>query len=112
MEEYLYTHVEKMREKGAPVEWVAIDPIVSNIHPIAVCARAPHPNAARLFVDFVLSREGAEMISSFYRISSRVDVIPTVPRLTKGLKIVPWDASIVDDYAKYQKMYREILMKR
>jgi len=105
------THAQKMKEKGAPVSWVAVDPVIPLLHPISVCAHAPHPNAARLFVDFVLSKEGAEMISSFFRIPSRIDVVPWIPEL-KGIKVTPWDSRIVDEYTKYQKIYREVLMKR
>src|SRR5262249_7144563 len=30
--------------------------------PIAIFSRAPHPNAGRLFIDFVLSREGQQLL--------------------------------------------------
>src|SRR5262245_7837575 len=42
--------IEKMKEQGAPVEWVTtFDPITASLHPIAVAAKAQHPNAAKLF---------------------------------------------------------------
>jgi len=105
--------VEEMKTIGAPVEWVGEGiPVNSLIHPIGVCARAPHPNAARLFVDFILSVEGQEMMASFHRIPSRIDVLPLTPKLKKGLNIVPWDASIVDNYEENQKLFREIFLKK
>ena len=104
--------VEEMKAKGAPIDWVPLDPVVPQIHPLGISANAPHPNAARLFVDFILSREGQQVIASCYRIPSRVDVDPIVPRLKQGLKIAPFDCSLAEDYEKHVKMYREILVKR
>lgn len=103
--------VEDMKTVGAPIEWFAIEPVVPEIHPIAISARAPHPNAAKLFVDFLLSREGQEIIAGLYRIPSRMDVDPIVPKLKKGLNVLPFDPTIADNYNKYVKLYREILMK-
>ena len=39
-------------------------------------ARASHPNAAKLFIDFTLSKEGQEKLWDFQRIPSRNDVEP------------------------------------
>ena len=101
--------VEEWKRKGSPVEWIVVEPVVPEMNPIAVSARAPHPNAARLFVDFVLSREGQEMISSFLRIPARVDVEAQIPELKlKGKKIWPVDLKIADDYDRYLKLFREI----
>jgi iron(III) transport system substrate-binding protein len=46
--------------------------------PIAIFKRAPHPNAAKLFVDFVLSREGQQLlcIDIFGVYSTRRDIAP------------------------------------
>lgn len=105
--------VEEMKAQGAPLGWVAIEPIVPEIHPIAISAHAPHPNAAKLFVDFMLSREGQEILSSWYRIPSRIDVDARMPGLKlEGLKILPFDTGIAADYDRYIKLYREILMKK
>jgi len=49
------------REPGVRMIWPKDGaPIV--LGPIAVLAAAPHPNAGKLFVDFVLSREGQALI--------------------------------------------------
>jgi hypothetical protein len=44
-----------------------------------------HPNAARLFNDFILSKEGQEMLRGMQRIPVRKDVEPDPPRLFRGL---------------------------
>ncbi|HEY7060752.1 MAG TPA: extracellular solute-binding protein [Chloroflexota bacterium] len=50
--------VEIAQEKGAPVEWVPLVPVTANAGALAVLARAPHPNAAALFAEFLLGDEG------------------------------------------------------
>lgn len=108
----LYNHrIEEMKAQGAPIEWIPIEPVVPEIHPLGISSHAPHPNAARLLVDFLLSREGQEMIASFYKIPSRSDVEPIVPRLKKGFNILPFDLSVVNNFEKYIKLYREILLR-
>jgi iron(III) transport system substrate-binding protein len=51
--------------------------------PVAVLKGAPHPNAARLFIDFTLSREGNTLLAHdiFSAYSSRPDVPPPAGQL-------------------------------
>jgi iron(III) transport system substrate-binding protein len=105
--------IEKLKKKGAPIEWAGLDPVVAEIHPIAISAHAPHPNAAMLFVDFILSKEGQEIIASFYRMPSRMDVDHKISGLKKRLKHVKIiDASVVDNYDKYIKLYHKFFLKK
>jgi iron(III) transport system substrate-binding protein len=47
-----------MKKAGAPVEWIkTADPIFVTLSPVAVAAKARHPNAAKLLMDFILSKE-------------------------------------------------------
>lgn len=82
--------VERMKASGAPVEWVRFKgPTITAINAIAIPEKAPHPNAARLFVDFVLSKEGQSLLRGLRRIPARTDILPDPPTLTKGLNLYP-----------------------
>lgn len=50
--------------KGAPVAWVKMEPLVANLGVIAVVKNAPHPNAAKLFLEFMFSDEGQTIIAA------------------------------------------------
>jgi iron(III) transport system substrate-binding protein len=101
--------VEQFKTKGAPVDWVAINPVIISVHPVAVSANAKSPSAARLFVDFVLSKEGQTLISGLQRIPSRLDVPPKFERLTKGLVLRPSDPVFeVNNLQRGEKQFREI----
>ncbi|HXF81644.1 MAG TPA: extracellular solute-binding protein [bacterium] len=43
---------------GAPLDYARINPVLAEAHHVAIGAKAPHPNAARLFVDLFTSRLG------------------------------------------------------
>ena len=60
--------VDKLKEKGAPIEWRALQPAFGRADGIAVAKRAPHPHAALLFADFVLSPEGQRIIKERARV--------------------------------------------
>ena len=106
------TNIEDLKGRGAPVEWVALDPVVAILHPIAINASAPHANAAKLFVDFVLSKEGMLLLRSYKRIPSRLDVEPMVPRLTKGIKLYPSEPELAEEFDKYARTFQNIFEVR
>lgn len=100
--------VEALKKTGAPLEWIPIEPVVTDLMPITVAAHAPHPNTARLFVDFVLSQDGQKILRHFNRIPTRTDVPPEPPRLLKGLKLIPSDRELV---TKDVQLYKDIFLK-
>jgi iron(III) transport system substrate-binding protein len=102
------TNIEDLKARGAPVEWVALDPVIAILHPLAISATAPHPNAAKLFVDYVLSKEGMLVLRSFKRIPSRLDVEPSVARLTKGIKFHPSEPELAEEFDKYARIFQSL----
>jgi iron(III) transport system substrate-binding protein len=51
--------------KGAPIKWVPMDLVPTNAGGVAVPANAPHPHAAILFGDFLLSPEGQKFLGKY-----------------------------------------------
>ncbi len=101
-------NVEELKRKGAPVEWVADEPVTTTQTVLALSSRAPSPNAARLYVDFVLSKEGQEIIRGFNRIPARSDVSSDPPRLKKGLKFFPYYGTWAEEENKYTEKFHAI----
>jgi iron(III) transport system substrate-binding protein len=50
------------RKSGAPVEWRPLEPVVANLGSAGMTAKAPHPHAALLFLDYLLSKEGQKVL--------------------------------------------------
>jgi iron(III) transport system substrate-binding protein len=69
-----------LKEKGAPIDYIVMNPtIVRPPSIIAIVARAPHPYASALFLDYHLSKEASEiMVKSQGRWAPRRDVPWTV----------------------------------
>ena len=65
-----------LKSKGAPIEIIFPEPYVVAKTPTGVWigARAPHPHSAALFVDFLLSKRGQEVMAAQGRWVSRQDV--------------------------------------
>jgi iron(III) transport system substrate-binding protein len=79
---------ELFSRKGAPVDWIPLKPAVVRVIPTMLGAKAPHPNGGKLLYDYLIAREGQEIIKSFNRVSVRKDVLPDPPRLLRGYKRV------------------------
>ena len=77
-----YAHlIERLRTRGAPVDWISLKPMVAAPISIALAARPMNPNAANLFVDLVLSKEGSEILKSMGRVPYSRRRAPSAKRL-------------------------------
>ena len=91
------------------MDWAPTVNLVADLHPIGLASRAAHPNAGKLFIDFVLSRPGQELAVQQGRISPRTDLKPPYPRLgAPGLHLVPSIPSVADEYNRFSDDYRKI----
>lgn len=94
---FSYAHqIDRMKKSNAPVDWIKSENIfvVNLLHPVFISAKAAHPSAARLFVEFCLSKEAQQLLVQLGRkASSRTDIETDVP---KTVKFVPEDLSIYD----------------
>jgi iron(III) transport system substrate-binding protein len=62
------------KQKGAPVEWRPLEPVVTTVGSSALMAKAPNPHSALLYIDFLLSREGQQLIMKGGLWSPREDI--------------------------------------
>jgi iron(III) transport system substrate-binding protein len=102
--------VENVKESGSPVDWVRIEePLYAESHPIAIMAKAPHPNAARLLAEFSISKEGQQLISKLGKVPGRSDVQPKIGVDRAKLRMIsPEDEAKT---AHYQKWFDDLFGK-
>ncbi len=100
--------VEARKKKGAKIDWVGVAPVIAKFGAIGLAAHASHPNAAKLYIDFCLSREGQAMIGNSGRLPARADVDADILRMLKGVKVYPSDISLADKFAVYRKQFAEL----
>ena len=84
-------HAQSFVNQGAPIDWVALEPVVVIVNTVSIAQRAPHPAAAKLLIDFLFSKAAQLKLRELSRIPSRSDVEPDPPRLIKGFKKVVQD---------------------
>lgn len=99
---------EQLKPAGAPVDWVYLNPVFANIHPIGLAAKAPHPNAGKLFIDFALSKKAQELIRGMNRIPDRIDTPPDQARLMEGIKPAFAPTEVLEEFERYAKIFHEV----
>ena len=104
-------NVENLKLKGAPVDWLRLaDPLYGELVPIGVMAGAAHPNSARLFIDYVLSKEGQELFRNLGKIPARSDVAPKINIDRDRIRMIPAEESARTTY--YAKLFDDLFVKR
>jgi iron(III) transport system substrate-binding protein len=104
---------EQMKGQGAPVDWTAIEPLAPN-PPVSVSLpkSAPHPNAAKVLIDFILSKEGQSILYEVKRSPTRTDLGQPVARVAK-VKLMEVDHDkLAKSYNRYTQEFREIFSIR
>src|SRR5947207_3891032 len=61
------SNADSMKRRDTPNHWQPVEPVIGRPQAIGLAANAPHPNAALLFADFVLSPEGQQLFNSMGR---------------------------------------------
>jgi iron(III) transport system substrate-binding protein len=72
---------------GAPVKWLPFSPSLITVNTVSVLKDAPHPNAAKLFVDFMMSDEGQVIFRDNDYLPTNPQVKPRVPDLLPDGKL-------------------------
>jgi iron(III) transport system substrate-binding protein len=101
--------IQRETSKQHPIDWVALEPVPVQVNPMMLAANAPHPNAGKLFIDFLLSKKGQKMLVGFRRIPVREDVDADPPRLFKGYKRVVEHPEDYRNFNETVRLYQEIL---
>ncbi len=98
--------------KGAPVAWLPMSPSLVNLNVASVLAAAPHPNAARLFLDFMESDEGQKIFSDNDYLPANPNIAPKTPDLLPDGKrfrgLVLTGDEIEKDMPHWAKIFAEI----
>ena len=99
---------EQARKKGAPIDWFAIEPAIARSNGVGVARHAPHPNAARLFYDYLLGDAQRYFVSMDY-VPSNTKVISPL----KGIRIVQANpARSLDESDKWTGLFQSTVVRR
>jgi iron(III) transport system substrate-binding protein len=103
-----YSHgAEKLKQKGAPVDWYAIEPAIGRANGVAILRKPAHPHAAMLFADFMLSPEGQAILERGGYVPANLRVASPARRV--ALTFVD-PAMVLDEDAKWKRLYAQIVL--
>ncbi len=99
---------------GGPIDVWALDPVTLFFGQVGVNAIAPHPNAARLAANFMLSRECQQFLAKFGRLPTRKDVQSNPPGIVDMLtqKKVVTVLMSPDEERKWQRQFDQLFKGR
>ena len=102
--------IKSYTDKGLPVQWARLeDPLYAELSTIGILGMAPHPNAARLLVDYMLSKEGQTIMAKSGKSVMRDDI--TIKDGIDRKKLLFLSAQARTGADKYQKIMNEIYSK-
>ena len=102
-------NIESLKKKGAPIDLVPVQPVIARPQGIGVAKNAPHPAAALLFVDFVLSPEGQKLYESMGR-------VPASTKVKSHLNDFPFvmtdPSTVLKESQKWEALWNELFMTK
>lgn len=105
----LYNHnADRLKKKGAPIDWYTIQPAYARVNGVSVAKKAPHPHAALLFFDFMLSPEGQSILQKASYIPTNTKLKD--PNTRSDLRFID-PAIVLDEGGKWDKHFDEIITK-
>jgi iron(III) transport system substrate-binding protein len=99
--------VDQLKKRGAPIDWFTVGavPVVTSAHGVA--SRPLHPNAARLYIDFILSKEGQRIVmNDIGRQVARSDLLSEQESI-KNLRLIPLDPASGENMDYYARQIKE-----
>jgi iron(III) transport system substrate-binding protein len=105
----LYSYLpEQSRRSGAPINWIALAPTIAYTDGIGIMKRAPHPHAAVLFYDFVLS-DGQALLAELNHVISHRRNEPYLRKF--DLKFIDLEA-VLRDYDRWTTIFEDTIYGR
>jgi iron(III) transport system substrate-binding protein len=102
-------NAESLKRRGAPIDWVPVQPVVARAQGIGIARNAPNPKAAAAFVDYVLSPEGQELLNSMGRVPVSTKVRTHMNQFEYTLVD---SATVLDEQDKWQKEWERLFLQK
>lgn len=105
-------HAEISGKRGAPVDWIAMEPVTVSLNIVGLLKSSPSPNAGKLLLEFLLSKEAQEIFKDkdYYpadpAMSAKNPALMPQTRNFKGHIVSP--TMIADGLYRRTKLYDEL----
>ena len=99
---------ESAKQKGAPIDWFALDPVVARSNAVGVARRAPRPHAALLFHEYMLS-EAQDLLVAMNYVPTNTNA--TSPMKNISIKLIDPNL-MLDQRDKWSRAYDSVFGRR
>lgn len=96
--------------EGAKLDYVKVDKMLGDGQYIGISSKPPHPNAAKLFIDYFLSDEGMKILAQVGETVTRKGIYPALKDADK-IKFVELDELDEKGFADKKQEYRKIFFQ-
>jgi iron(III) transport system substrate-binding protein len=96
-------NAQSLKQKGSPIEWVAVEPTLARPQGVSVARNAAHPHAATLLADFILSPEAQTLLNQMGRPPANTKVKSALNNFNY---VLTEPGVIVDESKKWEEQWR------
>jgi iron(III) transport system substrate-binding protein len=106
----IYNYIpESAKKKGAPLDWFVMEPAIARANAVGIAAHAPHPNAAMVFYDYLLSADAQKILVGLGYIPTNA----TVASPLQNTKITLEDPVVtLDQMDKWTRIFNETMKRK
>jgi iron(III) transport system substrate-binding protein len=97
-------------QKGAPLDYVRLGKMMGDGHYLTLGNKAPHPNAGKTLIDFVLGPESMATMAKMGEFVNRKGVYPPLPDADK-IQFVEMNDLNSKQFAEKKKEYQQIFLR-
>jgi iron(III) transport system substrate-binding protein len=106
-------NITQAKQKGAPVEWRPLEPVVTTVAYSGLILKAPHPHAALLFLDYIHSKEGQQLIMKGGLWSPREDIGSLAQKFKKSYIDEKYSVEEAEKkYAEWDNLMQRLFIRR
>ena len=106
-------NITQAKQKGAPVDWRPLEPVVTTVAYSGLLAKAPHPHAALLFIDYIHSKEGQQLMMKGGLWSPREDIGSLAQKFKKSYIDEKYSVEEAEKkYAEWDGLMQKLFMRR
>ena len=101
------------KQKGSPVEWRPLEPVVTTVGSAALMAKSANPHTALLFIDYLLSKEGQLGIMKGGLWSPREDIGTVDQKFRKSYLDEKYSLEEIEaKYAQWETLLRQLFIRK
>jgi len=100
-------NAQSLKQRGAPIEWVPIEPTLARPQGVGVARNAAHPHAALLLADFLISPEAQNLFASMGRPPANTKIKSSLNNFNY---VLTDPGLVVDEAEKWNKEWTKLFL--